>query len=51
MTYQPFRLLDTKSSLYTYIKYMYFGLVGFYDISKTIGRLIPNLIYKCILDI
>ena len=45
------RLFNTKSSLYIYIKYIWFGLVGFYGISTTVGYLIPNPLYTYILNI
>ena len=37
------RLFNAKSSLYIYIKYIGFGLVGFYGISTIVGYLMPNL--------
>ena len=43
-----------KSSLYIYIKYIWFGLVGFYGISTIVGYLMPNphiYIYIYILNI
>ena len=39
------RLFKTKSSLYTYIKYIEFGLVEFYGISTIVGYLMPNPLY------
>ena len=36
------RLLNAKYSLYIYMKYIEFGLVGFYGISTIIGYLLPN---------
>ena len=45
------RLFDAKSSLHIYIKYIWFGLVGFYGISIIVGYLMPNPIYTYILDI
>ena len=39
------RLFNAKSSLYIYIKYMWFGLVGFYGISTIIGYLMTNPLY------
>ena len=45
------RLLNAKSSLYIYIKYIGFGLVGFYGISTIVGYLMPNPLYTYILDI
>ena len=38
----PWRLIYAKSSLYIYIKYIWFGLVGFYGISTIVGYLMPN---------
>ena len=41
------RLFDAKSSLYIYIKYKAFGLLGFYGISTFVGYLMPNpFLYK-----
>ena len=47
------RLFNAKSSLYIYIyiRYIAFGLVGFYGISIIVGYLMPNPIYTYILDI
>ena len=42
MTYQPF---NAKSSLYIYIKYIGFGLIGFYGISTIVGYLMLNHLY------
>ena len=39
------RLFNAKSSLYIYIKYIGFGLVGFYGISTIVGYLMPNPLY------
>ena len=39
------RLSNVKSSLYIYIEYKWFGLVGFYGISTILGYLIPNTLY------
>ena len=39
------RLFKAKFSLYIYIKYIWFGLVGFYSISTIVGYLTPNHIY------
>ena len=36
------RLFNAKSSLYIYIKYIRFGLVGFYGISTIVGYLMPS---------
>ena len=40
-----------KSSLYIYIKYMGFGLNGFYGISTIVGYLMLNSLYTYILNI
>ena len=45
------RLFNAKSFLYIYIKYIRFGLVGFYDISTIVGYLMPNPLYTYILNI
>ena len=45
------RLFKSKSSLYIYIKYIWFGLVGFYGISIIVGYLMPNPLYTYILNI
>ena len=45
------RLSNAKSSLYIYTKYIWFGLVGFYDISTIVGYLMANPIYTYILNI
>ena len=45
------RLFNAKSSLYIYIKYIWFGLVGFYGISTIVGYLMPNPLYTYILNI
>ena len=45
MVYQHCRLFNAKSSLYIYIKYIGFGLVGFYGISTIAGYLMPNPLY------
>ena len=39
------RLFNAKSSLYIYIKYIGFGLVGFNGISTIVGYLMPNLLH------
>ena len=44
-------LFNAKSSLYIYIKYILFGLVGFYGISTIVGYLMPNLLYSYISNI
>ena len=46
-----YRLFNTKSSLYIYIKYLWFCLVGFYGISTIVGYLLPNPLYTYILNI
>ena len=43
------RLFNAKFSLYIYIKYIGFGLVGFYGISTIVGYLMPNPLYTYIL--
>ena len=45
------RLFYAKSSSYLYIKYIGFGLVGFYGISTIVGYLMPNLLHTYILNI
>ena len=45
------RLFNAKSCLFIYIKYIGFGLVGFYGISTIVGYLMPNPIYSYILNI
>ena len=45
------RLFNAISSLYIYIKYIWFGLVGFYGISTIVGYLMPNPFYTKILNI
>ena len=45
------RLFNAKSSLYIYIKYIWFDLVGFYGISTIVGYLMPNPLYTYILNI
>ena len=45
------RLCNAKFSLYIYIKYTWFGLVGFYGISITVGYLMANPLYTYILNI
>ena len=44
-------LFNAKSSLYIHIRYIWFGLVGFYGISTIVGYLMPNPLYTYILDI
>ena len=43
------RLFNAKSSLYIYIKYIGFVLIGFYGISTIVGYLMPNPLYTYIL--
>ena len=45
------RSFNAKSFLYIYIKYIGFGLVGFYGISTIVGYLMPNPFYTYILKI
>ena len=45
------RLFNAKSSLYIYIKYIGFGLVGLYGILTIVGYLIPNPFYTYILNV
>ena len=45
------KLFNAKSSLYIYIKYIWFGLVGFYGISANLGYLMLNPHYTNILNI
>ena len=44
-------LLNAKSSLCIYIKYIWFALVEFYGISTIVGYLMPNPLYAYIWDI
>ena len=44
-------LFNAESSLYIYIKYIWFGLVGFYGKSTIVGYLMPNPLYTYILNI
>ena len=46
-----YRLFNAKFSLYIYIRYIGFGLVGFYGISTIVGYLMPNPFYTYILNI
>ena len=39
------RLFNAKSSLYIYIRYIGFGLVGLNAISTIVGYLMPNPLY------
>ena len=45
------RLFNAESSLYIYIRYIWFGLVGYYGISTVGGYLMPNPFYTSILNI
>ena len=45
------RLFNAKFSLYIYIKYIRFGLVGFYGISTIVSYLIPHPFYTSLLQI
>ena len=45
------RLFNAKSSLYIYIKYIGFCLVGFYGISTIVGYLMLNPLYTYISNI
>ena len=45
------RLFNVKSSLYLYIKYIGFSLVGFYGISTIAGYFMSNPLYTNILNI
>ena len=47
----PCRLFDAKSSLYIYIKYVWFGFVVFYSISTIVGYLMLNPLYTYISNI
>ena len=45
------RLFNAISSLYIYIKYIWFGLVVFFGISTIVGYLMPYPLYTYILKI
>ena len=45
------KLFNVKSFLYIYIKYIKFGLVGFYGISIIVGYLMSNPLYTYIFNI
>ena len=45
------RLSNAKPSLYIYIEYIGFGLVGFYGISTIVGYLMLNSVFIYILNI
>ena len=47
----PYRLFNAKSSLYIYIKYIWFGSVWFYGISSLVDYLMLNPFYAYILNI
>ena len=44
------RLFNAKSSSYVYIRFIGFGLVGFYGIKTIVGNLMPNSLYTYILN-
>ena len=44
-------LFNAKSYFYIYIRYIIFGLVGFYGISTILGYLMPNPVFTNILNI
>ena len=44
-------LFNAKSTLNIYIKYIWFGWIGFYDISTLVGYLMPNSFYADIVNI
>ena len=44
-------LLNAKSFLYIYIKYIGIGLIRFYGILSIVGYLMPNSLYPHILNI
>ena len=44
-------LSNAKFTLYIYIEYIGFGLVGFYAISTIVGYIMPNNLYTYILNI
>ena len=46
-----FRLFNAKTTLYIYIKYIWFWLVEFYGISTIVGYFMPNPIYTYILNV
>ena len=50
MAFNHCRLVNTKFSLFIYIKYIWFGLVGFYGISTIVGYSMPNPLYTYILN-
>ena len=45
------RLFNARSSLYIYIRYIWFILVAFYGISTIVGYSMPNPLYTYILNI
>ena len=45
------RLFNAQTSLYIHIKYIWFGLVGFYGISTIVGYLMTKPLYTYILNI
>ncbi len=46
--FNPCRIFNVNSSLYIYIKYIEFGLVGFQGLSTTVHYLMPNPLYTYI---
>ena len=48
MAYQPLCVISCKSSLYIYIKYIWFGLDVFYGLSTFVGYLMTNPLYTYI---
>ena len=48
MAYQPCRLFNAKFTSCMYIKFIGFGLVGFYGISTIVGYVMPNPLYTSI---
>ena len=45
------RLSNAEFGLYIYIKYVWFGFVGFYGISTIVDYFMPNPFYTNILNI
>ena len=46
-----YRLFNARFSLYMYIKYIWFDLVGFYGISTIVDYLMPDPLYTYISNI
>ena len=46
-----FKSFNAKFSLYIYLRYIRFCLVGFYGTSTIVGYLMANLLYKYILNV